>query len=322
MFPFLEQLALRDNILANNIGRFLNQSFTILNGPLLYLYIGEIIKKEDSHKSLYWPHSVIFLVFYIMLILNPVPLTPGGPTGTPVERFHIIKYFGHINIGVFVIYGGLSLQKIYKNNKNIKNTFAYMHGKITLLWLGLLPILFILFFTFSVVVEKTELSSIIDTKIIHSLSFFFFMLYLIYFGIRQKNIYIPIHKVLVEKKSKGIENDDLLIDKIRRIMLKEKLYRNPTLSLYDLADAMNVSRHNLTNLLNEKLEMNFFQFVNLYRLEEVSSRIKDDYEKKYNIIELAYDSGFNSKSSFNSLFKKQYEMTPTQYRSTFIKNNT
>lgn len=91
MLTFLEQYIISIDSPKVNLGRFLNQSFTILNGPFLYLYIKEIIKKKDSPKFLYWPHLLLFMFFYILLVINPAPLTPGGPIGTPIKGFHIIK---------------------------------------------------------------------------------------------------------------------------------------------------------------------------------------------------------------------------------------
>lgn len=313
LLPFLEYFLSDFGRFHKVINRFINQSFTLLHGPLLYLYIKEILRKEDNHLVRNWKHFLIFIFFYVTLLFNPAPLMPGG-SKVLLKGFHIIKYFGVVNIGVFVFYAVGALKLLSDNNRNIKETFAYRNREITLVWLYFMPLLFLVFVLTSIIVEFTYLNNYLEITFLQPLLFFFFILYLVYFGLRQRQIY----KIDTVKPVSDTHSDDKQIEKLKDIMVKDKLYRNPTLSVYELAETMGITRHSVSLLLNEKLSMNFFQFVNLYRLEEVSNRIKEDIEKHYNIIELAYDSGFNSKSSFNSLFKKYYNMTPSQFRAKFI----
>ena len=96
-------------------------------------------------------------------------------------------------------------------------------------------------------------------------------------------------------------------------MQKSRIYLDPDLSLEILASRMKMSRHHLTQLLNEKLEKNFYSFINEYRIEEAIDRLNDP-SLQVNILSLAFDCGFNSKSSFNNYFKKITGTTPTAYR--------
>jgi AraC-like DNA-binding protein len=96
-------------------------------------------------------------------------------------------------------------------------------------------------------------------------------------------------------------------------MQKSKIYLDPDLSLEVLATRMKMSRHHLTQLLNEKLEKNFYSFINEYRIGEAIDRLNDP-SSHVNILSLAFDCGFNSKSSFNNYFKKITGHTPTAYR--------
>ena len=152
--------------------------------------------------------------------------------------------------------------------------------------------------------------------------FHFFSLYLIFFGLKQKPIYPKREKanqenkqtIIIDKqKNVNVENSKLIY-KMNMIMENEKLYLNPTLSVYDLADALNITRHQISSLINNDLSMNFYQYVNKYRLEEVCKKLSEDRDNKYNLLDHALNSGFNSKSNFNSLFKKQFGITPSQYR--------
>ena len=96
-------------------------------------------------------------------------------------------------------------------------------------------------------------------------------------------------------------------------MQKSRIYLDPDLSLEVLATRMKMSRHHLTQLLNEKLEKNFYSFINEYRIGEAIDRLNDPL-LQVNILSLAFDCGFNSKSSFNNYFKKITGTTPTAYR--------
>ena len=96
-------------------------------------------------------------------------------------------------------------------------------------------------------------------------------------------------------------------------MQKSRIYLDPDLSLEALATRMKMSRHHLTQLLNERVEKNFYSFINEYRIGEAIDKLNDP-SSHVNILSLAFDCGFNSKSSFNNYFKKITGTTPTAYR--------
>ncbi|WP_415160364.1 helix-turn-helix domain-containing protein [Parafilimonas sp.] len=96
-------------------------------------------------------------------------------------------------------------------------------------------------------------------------------------------------------------------------MAKTKIYLEPELSLEMLATKTNIPKHHITQLLNEHIKKNFYQFVNEYRIEEAKKRINTS-KSDVPILSLAYDCGFNSKSSFNNYFKKITGLTPTEYK--------
>ena len=97
-------------------------------------------------------------------------------------------------------------------------------------------------------------------------------------------------------------------------METDKPYLNSELTLRELAGKLSMSTHNLSEILNTRLNQNFYDFINRYRVEEVKRRLAENESEKYNLIAIAFDSGFNSKSAFNTIFKKQTGTTPSQYR--------
>jgi AraC-like DNA-binding protein len=96
-------------------------------------------------------------------------------------------------------------------------------------------------------------------------------------------------------------------------MEKSRIYLDSDLSLDELASRLKMSRHHLTQLLNDRLMKNFYSFINEYRIGVAIARL-DDPEAEVNILSLAFDCGFNSRSSFNNYFKKITGCTPSAYR--------
>jgi AraC-like DNA-binding protein len=102
--------------------------------------------------------------------------------------------------------------------------------------------------------------------------------------------------------------------RLRELMEHEKLYRQSGLTLKDLADALSVSAHQLSQVLNQHLNTNFYDFVNGYRVEEVKAELYNPHKKHLTILALALDAGFDSKTTFNAVFKKHTGLTPSAYK--------
>lgn len=101
---------------------------------------------------------------------------------------------------------------------------------------------------------------------------------------------------------------------LKEFMIESKAYLNPHLKLYDLAKLIDTPPHILSEQINMELNVNFYEFVNQYRVEEFKSRVVDPAHKQLTFLAIAHDVGFNSKASFNRIFKKQTGMTPSQYK--------
>jgi AraC-like DNA-binding protein len=97
-------------------------------------------------------------------------------------------------------------------------------------------------------------------------------------------------------------------------MASEKLYLDNDLTLQKLADRVNISTHNLSEVINSKLNLSYYDFINKHRVEEFKNRIANPANDKYNMLSIAFDSGFKSKGTFNSIFKKFTGTTPSEYK--------
>jgi AraC-like DNA-binding protein len=101
----------------------------------------------------------------------------------------------------------------------------------------------------------------------------------------------------------------------------EKPYLNPELSLKDLVDGLELSRRQVSTVINQVQGVNFYEFINTYRVNEVKNNLKDPSKKHFKIISIAFDAGFNSKASFNRIFKQLTGQTPSEYMNS-LKNES
>jgi len=106
-----------------------------------------------------------------------------------------------------------------------------------------------------------------------------------------------------------------LRDQLMHLMEGEKVYRQNDISLEKVSHMLGTSRHNTSQVINEHFGLNFFELINKFRIEEALEILKNDRERNLNIIDVAYEVGFNNKVTFNKSFRKQVSLTPTQYLS-------
>ncbi|WP_166926064.1 helix-turn-helix domain-containing protein [Flavobacterium poyangense] len=124
--------------------------------------------------------------------------------------------------------------------------------------------------------------------------------------------------ILEEKKSEQVDvnekeySEELI--KLKKFMTDEKPFLNPSITIQDISVGIKIPVRDLSLLINHKLDQHFYDFVNSYRIENAMDILKDTTKNKVTILEILYDVGFNSKSSFNTAFKKHTGNTPTAYR--------
>ena len=97
-------------------------------------------------------------------------------------------------------------------------------------------------------------------------------------------------------------------------METHKPYLEPELTIVELAKMLSIKPKTLSQVINESLQQNFFDFINRYRIEEAKRLLKDPKDKNITVSEILYEVGFNSRSSFYALFKKYTGITPNDYK--------
>jgi AraC-like DNA-binding protein len=286
---------------------------------MLYLYASKLTLTKTRLTDKDFLHFVPFLLFLLILIL------------IPGEKEILAKILGGTSAFLGMSYCIVCFILLRNHRQSIENKFSYI-DKINLVWINRLVISLLIIWT-GVIILVT-LNKLLDIKI--PLNWFFtmiplFIFYIGYFGIKQQAIYYTHVKEQnidintdIRKTNKSYDNSYVksgqLPDTMKAIhnrlllcMQKDKLYLNPTLSLSDLSDEIKLPSHHITQTLNEYAKINFYDFVNEFRVEEFKRKIKSGEAQEFSLLGIAFDCGFNSKSSFNRIFKKFTAQSPSEY---------
>jgi AraC-like DNA-binding protein len=122
---------------------------------------------------------------------------------------------------------------------------------------------------------------------------------------------IAIPETQIQKEKADIPLED--IKTVKRLMEEDKIYLNPELNLQDFAKKAGMTRAQLSETINSGFQKNFNDFVNSYRVEAFKKMIKEDKHEQLSLLGIAEECGFNSKATFNRVFRKLTNYTPTQY---------
>ena len=307
-----------------------------LTGPLLYFYVSSLAVENFRLKPIHLLHIIPFLLVSIhRSTIQVVPIAgPPELTDNPNYLYNKI-YYSFLIISVFV-YWVLGLELILKHRKNIPLYFSNYSGKNTLTWLifvlSLFLALFIANFSMFYVQNVLELRMIRFPSLSFDLTLFTFIM--IYFGINQSAIYEreeeqsngyiqKVHANNREPKYIGSALDDQELSALTETVIKylrhKKPYLNPEYSLQMMVVDLKISRHKLSQVINRSQKKNFYKFINEFRLEEVKEMLVDPAYEHYSVLGIAMECGFNSKTSFNRIFKEETGFTPTAYKKNFSK---
>jgi AraC-like DNA-binding protein len=184
---------------------------------------------------------------------------------------------------------------------------------------------FVIFFSLIIVVLNQYFRW--EEKMPVELMYFFIFLLLIFItstlfkSLKQPEIFSGIATDEVEKISKyaystlSEDESSQYTEKLAWYMESEKPYLDPDLSINDLAEKVDLHVKILSQVINKNMGLRFFDYVNKYRIRDAELLIEDPTDPKMTILEIMYQVGFNSKSSFNTAFKKFTGATPTEIKS-------
>ncbi|MCF2875734.1 MULTISPECIES: helix-turn-helix domain-containing protein [unclassified Tenacibaculum] len=138
-------------------------------------------------------------------------------------------------------------------------------------------------------------------------------------NIKYRNTAISIDKDLKEDivtKRKLFKEEELVEYKsqLNALMKEQQLYLNSDINLASLSEHMNITPHQLSYIINKGFNQNFYQFINGYRVNKAKSLLLDNSSDKLSILGIAFEAGFNSKTAFNTTFKKFTNKTPSEFK--------
>ena len=315
--------------------------FPFMIGPLHYLYASYLLRQQTVIQKWNFLHLIPFLLclvyFFPGLFWSKQELITLLDNSEYPSIFRIYNWILIVQAMIYII---LTLKLIQKYSRYFKDTFSSIE-KVKLSWLINIT-LFVGFGIFVFIIENMLLVVGINLSHFFNLSSTLVALYVYgfgYLGLIKSEMFInpdatrsiqdlPLTSYTLQSEQETEKSDmskysrsgltdkkaQEYINDLFALMDDIKPYQNSNLSLHQLAEMLSISAHNLSEVINVHLKQNFFELINHYRVEQVKRDLKDPQKQNLTLLSIAHDAGFNSKSSFNVIFKRITGQTPSEYR--------
>jgi AraC-like DNA-binding protein len=304
-------------------------------GPLMYLYTSSLVHENFRINKKVALH---FLPLVILAIIGTFFTNNSGMAGiAPVDQeINTFSIIAPLTLIISFLVYSIHTQRLLKTHrKKVLDCFTHTSSRVTLTWLTWLVFVFFNLFILTHIPiffralnpTPVDTSIVVWAEVIHNTGIFLFVLSLSFFGVQQPVVFPNLKQIdHNESTEKDISlgkyetsslKEQQLEEYLRRIesyMLAKKPYLDGDLTLAGLAELLDMPRHHLTETINSKLGKNFFTYVNGYRILEAKLLLINPQSRDLTILEISHLAGFNSKSSFNTFFKKCTQMSPTQFR--------
>lgn len=302
----------------------------VLSMGMLYLYVISITFNIKFSSGYLIRHSAFFIVYSLLFIAiselySRIGFRNSIPYFIEEKRNGLLDLMTIPMAVVPVFYIVLCFLALKKYQKKLPEYYSALE-KINLNWLKYIIVSLIVLFigVFCMIALGTRADVIPFDKIFQAVALVQsgYLFCIVFFSLRQSlvinqpvSLDPPMEK---EKTEKNLAQNDTRSQEISYQLLKfmedNRPYLEEDLSLQKLSLMMNISTHHLSQSINQNLNTNFYKFVNAYRVEEVKKKLKNPEFEKYSILGIAFESGFNSKSTFNKIFKEETGMTPSEFK--------
>jgi AraC-like DNA-binding protein len=297
-----------------------------LFGPLFYYYVKVLTDRTIILGPRDLIHAIPFLVFVGLMM--PFYLSNTGEKLAAIERikafatepaFLVVATIQVLHLFAYMI----PVRRILKQyDRKIHDTKSSLE-RINLRWLWTGTTMYLLVFGFIQLLTTLQMVGVPTVELYHTsipLIVTAIIYGLGYMGLRQPEIFSPAEELAAGKKyEKSTLTPELTREyalKVKEYVDTEKPYLDSELTLPGLADRVGIPAYQLSQVINEALGANFFDFVNGYRVMEAKRLLGDPSKSAYTILAIAEESGFNSKSAFNAAFKRFAGQTPSEFRQT------
>lgn len=313
--------------ISHRINSVINLLYYLLT-PTFYLYVCSVCY---SNFKLKWKHVLHLLPFIIGNIVM-IPRFYFGEIEEVVAlnqniilTFELI--FTHVTMHIQSLCYYIASFVVVKQAKNIFTENFSNNAIETYKWLYQIVLFWFAVFIIATIKNIFKYLGYKDvflsSQVLLSVSLLIMVCWYVLKALRNPDLFRGVDSkiILTEKliKTSKYSITDEKVQKLKDYMIKNEPYLNPSLSIRSLADEMKTPMRELSVLINQNLNKHFFDFVNEYRIKKAMNHLEDSSNDQLTILEILYQVGFNSKSSFNTAFKKYTKLTPTQYRKSYKK---
>lgn len=292
---------------------------------LLYFFVMTFLyperKSKATEKALFLPFYLIFFVFLIYKLCHLFI----DQTHSFVIQLNLIlntieRYGDLLNVTMIIVVLVLLWIAIkrYQNERAIYDSSILKSGLKWLKTLLVLQFAFILFWLYAAIYAAImgHYNEHADSLLIATSILIYIMGYIgtqkiglqeERISIRQRNFPKKQHSI-----SKAVKNRHIM--ELEKILIDENRFLDPTISLDKLALELNLSTSHLSRLINTELKMSFSDYMNSLRVSEAKKLLLNPEFSNYTLVAIGLESGFNSKTTFNTVFKKCTSVTPSQFR--------
>ncbi|HAA14428.1 MAG TPA: hypothetical protein DCE41_23200 [Cytophagales bacterium] len=321
----------------------LNTSLPMLVGPITLLYVLAYTKRDPRIRPSFVLHALPYMAFTVLvcikMFVSPENTTRATITHIEDGRDPLFFLFEQIRIVIGPMYLMAALILLRKHGERIHHYFSYTEN-IDLRWIrNLIRMSVLIWVTVIVMNILSNWNTWIPWRWGDNIIYLTVTVTIFangYYGIKQQIIFSPategkpkpaIHPPKEEtslepeatptqylKSSLTDQASKQLLEALLSYMEEEKPYLDGKLSLTQVAEELGISANHLSQVINSQLGKNFFDFINGYRVALMKEKLQDPANQHLTLLGLAYACGFNSKSSFNHIFKKMTGLTPSQFK--------
>ena len=324
----------------------------MLFGPLIYLFTQKLTHEQPRFKRTDLVHFIPFGLTFIYLLPYYVKTRAekiAYLNDFELARQDDFGWLGQVTLFLIFFYLILSAGVLRRYERKILDTFSELE-KIRLQWLKqFVYALLIILFLATVAFYAKKWAIPVVTEIYHYHIHYWLVIILIYWigykALAQPNIFIhtphqkkkktitqpdpeamlpvvptPIIETKVpepiRKYQKSVlkeEESQANLDQLLEYMETEKPYRQSNITIQELAETIGIPKHHLSQVINDRLGKNFYDFINQYRVADAQLMLVDPKYRHLTNLAVAEEAGFNSKATFNAVFKKQTGQTPSEY---------